>query len=124
MKKKTIQYHKQLNDHGESNNENEDMASNSDLSDQLYYENVINDSIPLPTYFFDNTTSSKQGLLQTHLMDTNDVGNGDDSDEEGIIADMIQMTMMNVTQNVQNYRADEEDALGQNTSLLQSNDLL
>ena len=57
-------------------------------------------------------------------MDTNDVGNGDDSNEEGIIADMIQMTMMNVTQNVQNYRADEEDALGQNTTLLQSNDLL
>ena len=57
-------------------------------------------------------------------MDTNDVGNGDDSDEEGIIADMIQMTMMNVTQNVQNYRAEEEDALGQNTTLLQSNDLL
>ena len=42
---KTRQYHKQLNDHGESNNDNEDMASNSDLSYQLYYENVINDSI-------------------------------------------------------------------------------
>ena len=40
-------------------------------------------------------------------MVTNDVGNGDGSDEEGIIADMIQMTMMNVSKNVNDYRSDE-----------------
>ena len=65
----------------------------------------------------------KKGL-QTHFMDTNDVGNGDASYEEGIIADMIQMTMMHLTQKVNEYRAYEEVQLDQNTTLLQSNDLL